>query len=285
MVRDQPRGEELRNALRTGGGSTTQIAGMLHFSERTLQRYLRSEDTSFAEVLLCLPCSDSRINISSDFSAAARARNGDRTEMEPAFDNATTRAALSKLQVHQQVAFAAACCERMLPNYATFMREVGWGDPGPLRRALDGLWLACEGKIPSETELRDLLARCETCAPDSDDFESLYVAAAQDAVFAICAVLDFLLDDDLDRLVSAPQLATDSVDLVVQERENMDSADPQLERKILEHPLMQQELQRQKRDLAEVKSLARGDGAALFVLRSRAQHRSSLELRPGPAPS
>ena len=43
--------EALCNALRTGGGSATQISRMLHISERTLQRYLRSEDTSFAEVL------------------------------------------------------------------------------------------------------------------------------------------------------------------------------------------------------------------------------------------
>src|SRR4029079_8952292 len=165
--------------------------------------------------------------------------------MEPALNSARTRAALSRLRPHQQLAFAAARCERMLPNYETFMREVGWGDVRPLRSALDSVWLACEDKTSSAADMRALLSECEKSAPDADDFESLYVASAQDAVFAICAVLDFLLDDDLDRLVRAPQLATDPVDLVVQERENMDSADPRLERKILEHPLMQQELQRQ----------------------------------------
>lgn len=205
--------------------------------------------------------------------------------MEPAFDHARTRAALARLQIHQQLAFGAACCERMLPNYETFRREVGWGDAAPLRRALDDLWLVCEGEAPPETELRDRLSQCETCAPDADAFESLHVAAAQDAVLAICAVLDFVLDHDLDRLVSTPQLATDSVDLVVQEREDMDSADPRLEQKIVAHPLMQQELVRQQRDLADASRIARGDAAALLALRRRAQAECSLAPISGPAPS
>jgi uncharacterized protein YjaG (DUF416 family) len=129
---------------------------------------------------------------------------------------------------------------------------------------------------PRPAELRDLLAQCDECAPDAEDFTSLYVASAQDAAFAICALLDFLLDGDLDRLVSVPRLSTDTVDLIVQEREDMDPRDPLREQRILEHPVMQQELVRQRRDLAGAAELALGDEAALSAFRTRAQSESNL---------
>jgi hypothetical protein len=104
----------------------------------------------------------------------------------------------------------------------------------------------------------------------------LYVSSAQDATFAVCALFDFLLDGDLGRLVGVPQLSTDTVDLVVQERENMDPGDPVLEQRILEHPLMQQELVRQRRDLAEAAVIPSGNEAALLAFRIRAQNESNL---------
>ncbi len=196
--------------------------------------------------------------------------------MEAAFDDQRTLEMLSELQVHQQLAFGAACCERMLPNYEAFMQEVGWGDINPLRRALDAVWEACEERHPSNRELRDLLSQCEKCAPNSEDITSLYVSSAQDAAFAICALLDFLLNGDLNRIVSVPQMSTDSVDLIVQERENMDPRDPLREWNILNHPLMQQELVRQRRDIAEASTIKIGDKAALLTLRSQARRESNL---------
>lgn len=166
----------------------------------------------------------------------------------------------------------------MLPNYEKFLQEVGWGDVGPLRRALDSVWEAYEEGPRPNRELLDLLSQCEKCAPNSEDFISLYVSSAQDAAFAICALLDFLLDSDLNRIISVPQMSTDSVDLIVQEQENMDPHDPLLESKILEHPLMQQELARQRRDIAEANTIEIGDKAALLTFRSRARNESNLVL-------
>lgn len=196
--------------------------------------------------------------------------------MEAAFNDKRVREAIEPLQDHQQLVFGAACCERMLPNYIAFMRESDWGDELPLRKALDWAWAACEGAHFQNADLRDLLSQAEKCTPDTDCFASLLVSAAQDAVFAICALLDFLLDADLERLMSVPRLSTDSVDLIVQERESMDARDPLREQKILEHPLMQQELVRQKRDLAEARNISATDRTALNAFRTRAQHESNL---------
>jgi uncharacterized protein YjaG (DUF416 family) len=186
--------------------------------------------------------------------------------------------ALSKMQAHQQLAFGAACCERMIPNYESFKQGVNWGDIGPLRRGLDTIWKACEGQRPGEAQLWDMLSRCGQSAPDSEDFTSLYTSPAQNAAFAVCALLEFLLDGDTGRIVSVPRFSTDSVDLVVQEQEDMNPQDPFREQKILEHPLMQQELMRQRRDLAEALKISTSDGVTLLALRTRAQRESNLTL-------
>src|SRR5215470_14621742 len=130
--------------------------------------------------------------------------------MEAVFDDKRAFEALSKMEGHQQLAFGAACCERMLPSYETFMREANWGDVGPLRRALDTVWDACEGNRPGEAELREMLSQCEPCAHEAEDFESLYTSSAQDAAYAVCALLDFVLDGDPSRIVSVARFSTDS---------------------------------------------------------------------------
>ncbi len=196
--------------------------------------------------------------------------------MEHTFSEKQTLDVLSQMAAHQSLTFGAACCERMLPNYNVFVSEAGWRDSEPLQNALDVAWAACAGKVTSNVDLRKMLSQCEECAPDSEDFTSLYTTSAQDAVFAVCCLLDFLLDGDVACIVRIARLATDSVDLIVQEREGMDPRDPVREHKILEHPLMQQELVRQRRDLRDASHIAPGDRGALFAFRSRAQREPSL---------
>jgi uncharacterized protein YjaG (DUF416 family) len=196
--------------------------------------------------------------------------------MEPTFSEKQTLDVLSQMAAHQALTFGAACCERMLPNYNVFVSEVGWRDAEPLRHALDAAWAACDGKVTSNDDLREMLSQCEECAPDSEDFTSLYTTSAQDAVFAVCCLLDFLLDGDVARIVSIARFSTDSVDLIVQEREGMDPRDPFREQMILEHPLMQQELGRQHRDLRDASHISPGDRGALLAFRSRAQREHSL---------
>jgi len=166
----------------------------------------------------------------------------------------------------------------MLPNFQAFARESGWGDVAPIRRALDLVWKCAEGWCPSEAEVKAVLRECERCNPESEDFESLYTGAAQDVVSAICAMLEVLQKHSVVKVASVARFSSDTVDLIVQEREDMDPTDPLRERKILEHPLMQQELRRLHRDLAGVAELRTEDIDALRVLRERSRRESNTEL-------
>lgn len=156
---------------------------------------------------------------------------------------------LEKLDSRRQLAFGAACCERLLPNYKAFQEDTGWGSISPIQDALNLVWSFVSGQQPSFGDVKYVLDECESVGPDSDDFESLRTGFAQDACFAVCSLLDYLLNSNPERIVQAATYATDSVDLFVQELEKMAPNDPELEQKILAHPLMQRELAQQEKEL------------------------------------
>lgn len=170
----------------------------------------------------------------------------------PAFNGSALKDRLKKLDNKRQLAFGALCCERLLPNYLAFQQDAGWGDIAPVRKALDCVWVYLRDQPLSSEEIKNVTASCESAAPNSEDFVSLYVTSAQDACFAVCGLLDYLLESDVDKVVQAATYATDSVDLYVQEIENMAPNDPQFEQKILTHRLMQRELTQQEEDLKAI---------------------------------
>ena len=170
----------------------------------------------------------------------------------PTFDSEALKKRLTTLVSKQQLAFGSVCCERLLPNYIMFQKDTGWGDIVPVRKGLDFVWASLKGESASAQEIKTLIASCESAAPDSENFESLYVTSAQDACFSVCCLLEYLYESDIDEIVQIAEYATDSVDLYVQEIENMVSNDPKLELKILTHHLMQRELAEQEENLKAI---------------------------------
>lgn len=170
----------------------------------------------------------------------------------PAFNGSALKIRLKELDSERQLTFGALCCERLVPNYLAFQQDAGWGDITSVQKGLDCVWTFLQGQTLSSQDIKNATMYCESATPDSDDFASLYVTSAQDVCFAICALLDYLLENDVDRIVQAATYATDSVDLYVQEIDNIAPTDPQLEQKILTHWLMQRELRQQEEDLRAI---------------------------------
>jgi uncharacterized protein len=173
----------------------------------------------------------------------------------PAFNSEILKNRLTKLDKNRQLAFGAVCCERLLPNYLAFKEDTGWGDINPIRESLNLIWFVLQGQQPNTQEIKKLIDACEKVGPDSEDFESLYVSSAQDACFAVCGLLDYMLKADVGKIVQAACYGTDSVDLYVQEIENIAPNDPDLEQKILTHDLMQRELEKQDKDLTLIEQI------------------------------
>lgn len=165
------------------------------------------------------------------------------------FDEASLHRSLARLAPWKQVAFMASTCERMLPNFDRFAAESGVGDPRVLRRGLDAVWSWVESDRAPD-ELGPLQDEVEWQAPNTESFSSPFTSAALDAANAVAIALDAVGDPDSASAVEVAGLARDTIDLHVQEVEDLDPNAPGLQKAIRRHPLMQAELRRQREDFA-----------------------------------
>ncbi len=179
-----------------------------------------------------------------------------------------------------RLAFAAGISERLLPNYETFSRDVGWGDPALLRSALDLVWRMVGGGRAMLGEIRELQAQMRMVTPDTENhFASPLTSAALDAASAIHEALEVGYRDDARRVADIATFASDTVDLFVKARDDMDPNDPLLEVRIVADPLMARELKKQRQDV-ELLSQAQLDAEFVRRYRNEASYdgKSNLDI-------
>lgn len=173
--------------------------------------------------------------------------------MLPPFDEDRLKQQLQALTPVQRVRFGLACVQRMLPNYARFAAEIGRAPGNELDAAIHVLQEYSAGAEPNPQTVRAIVADLEQLAPDSDDYDTLHTGPAQDVIFAICGLLDiFAGEDSIDKTALAARYATDSIDLLVQEEQDMSPEDPERERRITESARMQEELRQQQSNIEEL---------------------------------
>ena len=161
------------------------------------------------------------------------------------FDPEFLERELSRLPQMHRVVFAAACCERLLPNYAAFARQVHWGDPNTLRRALDYIWRSITERSVDRGAVDFLMRECDAVVPDTEDFETGLVSAALDAGTAILGTLHALLDGGTNHVLEVASYCRDTVHMYIQDRDDLDYRDPLFDSKIERDPLMTREIERQ----------------------------------------
>jgi uncharacterized protein YjaG (DUF416 family) len=171
--------------------------------------------------------------------------------------------ALEPLSPTCQLALALACCERHFQNYVSFYEGHHWGDPELLRSVLDRAWSVVTGENPGPVT-GDLLAKCMSTIPNSEQFSTPSADYAQNLAIMVVHVVEFMIRNDLKYIVMTAILARDLVDAKVQITEDLDALDPELERKIAQHPAMQAELESQRRALAMLNEVRDSDGLRTF---------------------
>ena len=174
---------------------------------------------------------------------------------------------LDQLPRAHRVAFAAACCERLLPNYAAFAHEVQWGEPDTLRGAVDHIWSVLAGSHLDRAEIERLIEQCDSVIPDTEDFDTISVSSALDAGAAVVGTLRSLLDGDTRHIVEVASYCRDTVHMYIQDRDDLDDKDSSFDMKIERDPLMRRELARQSAVLSELAGNPVLDGTFLRRLR------------------
>lgn len=174
--------------------------------------------------------------------------------MEIAFDESELRRRLEPIPFWKQLVFLLAICQRLIPSFQAFAKEAGVSGEKELRRLIDKAWAALLAGIWN-AEFSSDMAQAEKLAPDTEDFESILVSSALDAAIAISFLMKAFTENQTGSIVEAAGLIRDSVDMYIQELENLDPGDPSLEKKILTHELMQKELKRQREDLSFLTAL------------------------------
>lgn len=180
---------------------------------------------------------------------------------------------LAELSPRHRAAFAATCCERLLPNYTAFAKDAQWGDPSVLQNALRYAWQVIETGTIDAGRVAQMISDCEAVTPHTESFTSRLVSAALDAGVAVAETLRILLDADPQRAVDVASSSRDTIDMFIQERDHLDfNSDPRFEEKILRDGLMQNELTRQDAILRALQNETVLDRFFIRRLRAEAQN-------------
>lgn len=202
------------------------------------------------------------------------------------FDRAETARVLSTLPFRHRLAFAASCCERMLPNYVAFHRMERWGDPAPLERGLDYLWRCTLTYDPDPLVVHRLIAACEPVVPDTEAFESVFCSLALDAANSVLLGLEACVGDDVERIAEIAELSVDGIVGYLQ-LVNDPIAVPHLVRDqstytyVLASPLLRAELDKQRRDLAALAVCQRLDAHIIDQMRAESRETGIQPIRRG----
>jgi uncharacterized protein YjaG (DUF416 family) len=168
------------------------------------------------------------------------------------FEESQLGAQLCRLPREHRAAFAAACAERVFPAYVRFSQEAGKGDPETLRAALGHLWDDLTGDPVSELELDATAKKCLALVPKEDvDPWVDSLPGAQDAVIALVHALEARWKTSSREAMWSARCAYDALDRFVRFDDSGVVVTANEER-VLEHPLIQAELVRQRRDLDEL---------------------------------
>jgi Protein of unknown function (DUF416) len=173
------------------------------------------------------------------------------------FEEAKLLVALSGISRRRRSLFAAMIATRLLPSFEAY--AIGAKAPGieELRSALDHLWVQIEKESATEAsseETNNYIQTVISLIPDEDDGNRL-AAQADDAASALAYALRSLNDPNPQEAAWAARTAYDSADNLVISRDDV-KIGGSAEEAILQDPLIQSELCRQREDLGVATSSA-----------------------------
>lgn len=165
---------------------------------------------------------------------------------------------LAKLPLYHRIAFAASCCERLVSNYDAFALATKTGNTEIIHSALETIWAFIAEKNISVFKLNQLVEECEKLVPDSEEFGTVYVGAATNAIIAIIRTLESCRDSKTEGIVNIAQLLLDAIDeylhIVNVPSVGYAQLSDDFDMWLQQAPLFTSELQKQQKDLIYLES-------------------------------
>jgi uncharacterized protein YjaG (DUF416 family) len=191
------------------------------------------------------------------------------------FEDQLLKHELEQLPPRSRVAFAASCAQRLASVYHDFVAISDQADRTNLfGDALNYIWthiLITPEKAATGRILADVMA----LIPDEDaPGWTPLTPFAEDALSAVAYCLRCLQSGDAQEAVWAAQRLFDALDTFLTNRDDIAPSEPESELRILRDPVTQAELERQARDIADLRSA--GDSLSQELL-DRLRQRSVAE--------
>jgi uncharacterized protein YjaG (DUF416 family) len=153
---------------------------------------------------------------------------------------------LTPLTNEQRLLFAVLTCERLYPNYIYFQNIFNWGDSKILLNAIGVVYqFLIKRDLFEKHEIQELINEVDIITPNTEDFSEIFVSFALDACTSIYSSLNFILDHELEHIVDVAIYAHDTIDMFIQERDNLSYDSVDIEDRIAADPLMIYEKERQ----------------------------------------
>ena len=173
-----------------------------------------------------------------------------------------------------QLTFGVGCCQRMLPSYATFQRNAQWGNFQFLYNLCQLLWKECKTISLEVDDVRVILQGINTASADSESTYKgkpiEYIEIAQNVCSVFDQVLKFIVQKDYAFLQLAAEttlwhfktktyfrLRENTKHLVILDQGLERFESDLLDEKVWNEATVQEELARQRNDLALLITLSR----------------------------
>jgi uncharacterized protein YjaG (DUF416 family) len=124
------------------------------------------------------------------------------------------------LTYQKKILLCLLLCERLIENYDFFSKRYNYGNVNILKKTIDDLFSEVEKNI-SRYNVEDLISKIEEVTPDTEDYETIYVSFALDACTSIMSTLQYINDKNDDNVVDVVLYSRDTVDMFIQEKDDL----------------------------------------------------------------
>jgi hypothetical protein len=196
------------------------------------------------------------------------------------FDDKELLDDLAELPTILRTTFAAACAQRLLPNYVRYANDGAMNaNPAAVSNALAALWRMIENDRFDAALLAKEYELCVSLIPDAYKQYIQGHEEANGAILSIAFAIRAQVEDDAKLAAAAARQAYNSLDHYIMERYGIDVSAPGAQQKIDAYPIMQLELRRQQVDLAELHLAAKNAGSERAVI-LRTRRRAEQDAAP-----